>query len=53
VGRVLGALMIAFGLVGFLAYGPGGLWLALIGWFVMSAGTAEVVAQRSATPSRV
>jgi Zn-dependent protease len=53
VGRVLGALMIAFGLVGFLAYGPGGLWLALIGWFVMSAGTAELVAQRSATPSRV
>jgi Zn-dependent protease/CBS domain-containing protein len=41
VGRVLGALMIAFGLVTFLAYGPSGLWLALIGWFVMSAGTAE------------
>jgi CBS domain-containing protein len=41
VGRVLGALMIAFGLVSFLAYGPGGLWLAVIGWFVMSAGTAE------------
>src|SRR4051794_13356036 len=41
VGRVLGALMIAFGLVSFLAYGPSGLWLAIIGWFVMSAGTAE------------
>src|SRR4051794_12337778 len=33
--------MIAFGLVSLLAYGPGGLWLAIIGWFVMSAGTAE------------
>jgi predicted transcriptional regulator len=33
--------MIAVGVVSFLFYGPGGLWLALIGWFVMSAGTAE------------
>jgi Zn-dependent protease len=41
VSRVLGALMIAVGLVTFLFYGFGGLWLALIGWFVMSAGTAE------------
>jgi CBS domain-containing protein len=41
VSRVLGALMIAAGLVSFLAYGVGGLWLAFIGWFVMSAGTAE------------
>jgi Zn-dependent protease len=41
VSRGLGALMIAAGLLSFLAYGPGGLWLAFIGWFVMSAGTAE------------
>jgi Zn-dependent protease/CBS domain-containing protein len=41
VGRALGALMIGAGLVSFLAYGPGGLWLAIIGWFVMSAGAAE------------
>ncbi len=41
VSRALGALMIAVGLVTFLFYGFGGLWLALIGWFVMSAGTAE------------
>ena len=33
--------MIAIGVVGFLVYDAGGLWLALIGWFVMSAGTAE------------
>ncbi len=33
--------MIAVGVVTFLFYGFGGLWLALIGWFVMSAGTAE------------
>jgi Zn-dependent protease len=53
VGRALGALMIAFGLVSFLAYGPGGLWLALIGWFVMSAGTAELASPRSARGLRV
>jgi Zn-dependent protease len=53
VGRALGAVMIALGLVSFLAYGPAGLWLALIGWFVMSAGTAELVAQGSAKQSRV
>jgi Zn-dependent protease len=41
VSRALGALMIAVGLVTFLFYGFGGLWLALIGWFVMSAGAAE------------
>jgi Zn-dependent protease/predicted transcriptional regulator len=41
VSRVLGALMIAAGVVTFLYSGPGGLWLALIGWFVMSAGAAE------------
>jgi Zn-dependent protease len=41
VGRVLGALMIAVGVVSLLFYGAGGLWLALIGWFVMSAGTQE------------
>jgi CBS domain-containing protein len=41
VSRALGALMIAVGLVTLLFYGFGGLWLALIGWFVMSAGTAE------------
>jgi CBS domain-containing protein len=33
--------MIAVGLATFLFYGFGGLWLALIGWFVMSAGAAE------------
>jgi Zn-dependent protease/CBS domain-containing protein len=41
ISRALGALMIAVGLATFLFYGFGGLWLALIGWFVMSAGTAE------------
>src|SRR3954464_8861642 len=35
ISRVLGALMIAVGLVTFLAFGPSGLWLALVGWFVM------------------
>jgi Zn-dependent protease len=41
ISRALGAVMIAFGLVSFLAYSPSGLWLALIGWFVMSAGSQE------------
>jgi Zn-dependent protease/CBS domain-containing protein len=40
VSRVLGALMIAVGVLTLFAY-VGGLWLIVIGWFVMSAGTAE------------
>jgi Zn-dependent protease/CBS domain-containing protein len=43
VGRVLGALMIAVGVLSFLVtFSVGGLWLALIGWFVMAAGTGEI-----------
>jgi CBS domain-containing protein len=50
VSRVLGVVMIAAGLVTLLTYTAGGLWLALIGWFVMAAGTAEarVVEEREA-----
>jgi Zn-dependent protease/predicted transcriptional regulator len=41
-GRVLGLLLIFFGLWQFLAGATiGGLWLALIGWFLLGAATAE------------
>lgn len=40
VGRYIGAALIAFGLWQFLA-GGGGLWTALIGWFIISSAKAE------------
>jgi Zn-dependent protease len=41
-GRFLGVLLIALGVVQVAtSYGLGGVWLALIGWFVVSAATAE------------
>ncbi|MET8573144.1 site-2 protease family protein [Streptomyces sp. NPDC004783] len=41
-GRVLGWLLVALGLVAFVRTGAfGGLWLALIGWFLITAATAE------------
>jgi Zn-dependent protease len=41
-GRVLGWLLIAFGLIQFLLGAAfGGLWLALIGWFLLGAAGAE------------
>lgn len=41
-GRVFGFVLIALGLAQFLlARGIGGLWLALIGWFIVAAAGAE------------
>jgi Zn-dependent protease/predicted transcriptional regulator len=41
-GRVLGFVLIALGVLQLVTgYGLGGIWLALIGWFVVSAATAE------------
>ncbi|MFF0110527.1 site-2 protease family protein [Streptomyces hirsutus] len=41
-GRVLGWLLVALGLIAFMRTGTfGGLWLALIGWFLIAAATAE------------
>jgi Zn-dependent protease/predicted transcriptional regulator len=41
-GRIFGAVLIVVGLVQFLVgAGVSGLWLALIGWFLMGAATAE------------
>ncbi|WP_446210881.1 site-2 protease family protein [Micromonospora sp. IBSANI012] len=41
-GWVLGALLIGLGLVQFLTgFGVGGLWLALIGWFLIGAAGVE------------
>ncbi|GAB2909310.1 site-2 protease family protein [Streptomyces heilongjiangensis] len=41
-GRVFGWLLVVLGLVAFMRTGAiGGLWLALIGWFLIAAATAE------------
>jgi Zn-dependent protease/predicted transcriptional regulator len=41
-GRILGVLLIAFGLLQLLVgAGFGGLWLAFIGWFLIGAAAAE------------
>ncbi|MFI9585473.1 site-2 protease family protein [Streptomyces sp. NPDC052236] len=40
-GRVLGWFLVLLGLYQFLLGGLGGLWLALIGWFLIAAATAE------------
>jgi Zn-dependent protease/CBS domain-containing protein len=41
-GQVFGWLLVALGLVTFFTRGAfGGLWLALIGWFLVGAATAE------------
>lgn len=41
-GRVFGWLLVVIGMVAFLRTGTfGGLWLALIGWFLITAATAE------------
>ncbi|HEX4538729.1 MAG TPA: site-2 protease family protein [Acidimicrobiales bacterium] len=41
IGWVLGLALVALGLVGFALSGFGGLWLALVGWFLMTASRAE------------
>jgi Zn-dependent protease/CBS domain-containing protein len=42
VGRVLAALMIAYGIVETLSVDAfGGLWITFIGWFLLQAGNAE------------
>lgn len=42
-GRFFGQLMIGGGLLMLLLLGaPGGLWMALIGWFLIAAATAEM-----------
>lgn len=41
IGGVLAAAIIAVGLVEMLAGGYEGLWLAVIGWFILEAGRAE------------
>ncbi|MEH0937176.1 site-2 protease family protein [Micromonospora psammae] len=52
-GWVLGALLIGLGLVQFLVgAGVGGLWLALIGWFLIGAAGAEERQARMGTALR-
>ena len=50
-GGVFGYGMMAIGVVGFFATGVGlsGLWLALVGWFLLSASRSETVASAKPT----
>jgi len=43
-GRLLGAVLIAIGLVNVFAGYGAGLWLALVGWFILSGASAEQAA---------
>jgi Zn-dependent protease len=45
VGRYLGWALVAFGLWQFLG-GSGGLWTALIGWFIVTSARAEAIRAR-------
>lgn len=40
-GRVLGGVLMALGVAEFLLGGLAGLWLALLGWFILTASQAE------------
>lgn len=50
-GMGLGYLMLGFGVYAFLSGGPGGLWIALIGWF--AASSARAALQDDAMRSRL
>ena len=56
-GRAIGQVMVGFGVLSALVYAaPGGLWLALIGWFLIAAATSEaqlVVARQALAGLRV
>lgn len=40
VGRIVGYGLVALGTLSFVTTGSGGLWLALIGWFIAQAARA-------------
>ncbi len=46
-GRVLGMVLIALGLVQALLVNAGGLWTALVGWFIIEAAASERYAGRA------
>jgi Zn-dependent protease len=41
IGVVIAGAMLVFGALATLLGGPGGLWLVLVGWFVLEAGRSE------------
>jgi Zn-dependent protease len=45
-GRMLGVVLIALGLLNALSGNAAGLWLALVGWFILGGATAEQAAAR-------
>ncbi len=40
-GRVFGYVLVAFGLIEVLAGAPAGLWLSLLGWFIVAGAAGE------------
>jgi Zn-dependent protease/predicted transcriptional regulator len=46
-GRVLGIVLLSMGALEFLTGYPGGIWLALIGWFVLTGAASERYASLS------
>ncbi len=46
-GRVLGMTLVALGFLELLAGGPLGLWLALVGWFILNGAASERYAVRA------
>jgi Zn-dependent protease/CBS domain-containing protein len=46
-GRVLGTILVALGVLELLAGGWNGLWLALVGWFILNGANSERYAVRA------
>lgn len=47
VGRVAGTGLVVLGILAILAGDPGGLWLAVVGWFIITAARSEEYSGRS------
>jgi Zn-dependent protease len=47
-GRIAGFALVTLGLIDFLLGNAGGIWLALIGWFIVNAARGEQFASRTA-----
>lgn len=46
-GRAFGILLIAIGLLGLFGGGPGGIWFAFLGWFMLQAAQSETAMAES------
>ena len=46
-GQAFGLMLIAIGLLGLFGGGPGGIWLAFLGWFMLQGAQAEASAAQA------